>query len=249
MGGSDSGGVKAAALLMLHCLQFADHRGDAVAVVGVVAQIGVEKVGAGGGIVGGIVQHQLVHIGADLLDGDAFLDDVRQVRLNGDNVVSAVSHGHVYLPVLDVQRGLDQNAIFLHGWDDDRIHEIDDVVMPAALGGRDAQTPVGGAAGSGNRETVDVLERVRVVDEGFFYAVADKFLQRPLALDVHIEQDGGVQQLYQGLVGDGLEPLGFVGAIADLGDHPSVLLVVPADADEVLLCHTGQGKDCHCVYV
>ena len=32
-------------------------------------------------------------------------------------------------------------------------------------------------------------------------------------------------------VGDGLEPLGAVGAVADLGDHPGVLLAAPADAD------------------
>ena len=149
MGGADGGGIETAALLVLHRLQFADHRGDAVAVVGVVAQVGVEVVGAGGGVVGTVVQHQLVHIGADLLDGDAFLDDVGKVRLDGENAVTGPAHCQVYLPVLDVQRRLDQNAVFLHGGDDDRIHEVDDVVVASALGRGDSEAPIGGGAGVG----------------------------------------------------------------------------------------------------
>ena len=202
----------------------------------------MEVVGAGGGVVGAVIQHQLVHIGADLLDGDAFLDDVGKVRLDGEDASPGPAHREVYLPVLDVQRGLDQNAVFLHGGDDDRIHEVDDVVMPAALRRGDVQTPVGGGAGVGHGQAVDVLEGVRVVDEGLPDAVTDELLQRPLALGVHIEQDASVEQLHQGLVGDGLEPLGAVGAVADLGDHPGVLLAAPADADEVLLFNAGEGQ-------
>ena len=112
--------------------------------------------------------------------------------------------------------------------------------MTAALRRGDVQAPIRGGAGVCHRQTVDVLERVRVFDEGFPDTVTDEVLQRPLALGVHIEQDAGVQQLHQGLVGNGLEPLGAVGAVADLGDHPGVLLAAPADADEVLLFNAGE---------
>ena len=242
MGGADGGGIEGAALLALHRLHLADHRGDAVPVVGVVAQVGVEVVGAGGGVVGAVVQHQFVYIGADLLDGDAFLDDIRKVSLDGEDASPGPAHREVYLPVLDVQRGLHQNAILLHGGDDDRVHEVDDVVVTAALGRGDAEAPIGSGAGMDYGQAVDVLERVRVVDKGLTHPVADKLLQRPLALGIHVKEDGGVQQLHQGLVGDGLEPLGTVGAVADLGDHPGVLLAAPADADEVLLLHIGQSQ-------
>ena len=114
MGGADCRTLKAAPLLMGNRLHLTHHGDDAVTVFRIVAKIRMQIINPGVGIVFRIINHQFIHIGADLLDGDTLFDDVRKVTLYGDDACRRPPHHDLHFPVLDIQPCLYQDAVLFH---------------------------------------------------------------------------------------------------------------------------------------
>ena len=189
---------------MGNCLHLTYHRGNAVTVFRVISQIWVEIINPGIGVILRIIDHQFIHIRADLLDGDALFDDIRQITLYGDNACRRPPHNDLHFPVLDIQLCLYQDAVFLHCRDDHGINEIHDVVMPALVGWRDMQAPILCGGNRADRKPFDVLHPILIGGEHFFYPVTDKLLHAPLPLQIHIEKHIRIQQLHERFIRNGL---------------------------------------------
>jgi hypothetical protein len=121
--------------------------------------------------------------------------------------------------------------------------------MPALIGGRDVQAPVLCGCGCTDRKTFDILHPILVCDKHFLYPVTDELLHAAPPLQVYIEKHIRIQQFHQRLIGNSLQLFGFIRAIPDLCHDSGILLIPTADADIVLLFHTGQGKHCHGIAV
>ena len=204
MGGADCRALKAAPLLMGNGLHLTDHRGNAVTVLRVISQIRVEIIYPFCFIIGTVINYQLIHICADLPDGDALFDDVGKVAFNRNHPGCRFPHGDLHFPVLDIQLCLYQNAVLLHCRDDHGINEVHDIVMSALIGGRDVQAPVLCGGNCTDGKTTDILHPILIGDKHFTDAVTDKLLHTSLPLQVYIEKHIRIEQFHEWFIGNGL---------------------------------------------